>query len=118
MNLITSESVAIGHPDKMCDLISDSILREFLKGDKDSRVACEVMATSDKIIVSGEVTSKVNINIEKIVRDTIIGIGYDNDDIGYNGYTIPIEILSSFNFVAALLPKIIVNSLEKLIPIK
>ena len=93
MNLITSESITVGHPDKMCDLISDSILTEYLKVDKDSRVACEVMATSKKVIVSGEITSKVKIDVLKIVRDTITSIGYDNDDVGYNGHTIPIDIL-------------------------
>lgn len=93
MNLITSESVTIGHPDKMCDLISDSILTEYLKQDKDARVACEVMATSKKVIVSGEITSNARVDIERIVRDIIINIGYDNDDIGYNGHTIPIDIL-------------------------
>lgn len=93
MNLITSESITVGHPDKMCDLISDSILTEYLKGDKDSRVACEVMATSKKVIVSGEITSKVKVDVLKIVRDTITSIGYDNDDVLYNGHTIPIDIL-------------------------
>lgn len=93
MNLITSESVTKGHPDKMCDLISDSILTEYLKKDKDARVACEVMATSKKVIVSGEITSSIKVDIEKVVRDTIINIGYNNDNIGYNGYTIPIDIL-------------------------
>ena len=83
MNLITSESVTVGHPDKMCDLISDSILTEYLKQDKESRVACEVMATSKKVIVSGEITSHAKVDIEKVVRNTIINIGYDNDDIGY-----------------------------------
>lgn len=93
MNLITSESVTKGHPDKMCDLISDSILTEYLKKDKDARVACEVMATSKKVIVTGEITSSIKVDIEKVVRDTIINIGYNNDNIGYNGYTIPIDIL-------------------------
>ena len=93
MNLVTSESITCGHPDKMCDLISDSILYEYLKRDPDSKVACEVMATSEKVIVSGEITSYAKIDIEKVVRDTIVDIGYDNDDSGYNGYTIPIEIL-------------------------
>ena len=92
-NLITSESVAIGHPDKMCDLIADNILDAYLKGDNDSRVAVEVMATSKKVIISGEVTSKENVDIKKIVRDTICDIGYDNDLACFNGNTIPIEII-------------------------
>ena len=92
-NLITSESVCIGHPDKMCDIIADSILDEYLKKDENSRCAIEIMATSKKVIVSGEVTSKGEVNVEKIVRKTISNIGYDSDITGYNGKTIPIEIL-------------------------
>ncbi len=91
--LITSESVTIGHPDKMCDLIADNILDAYLLGDEDSRCAVEVMATKEKVIVSGEVTSKEHVDIEKIVRKTICDIGYDNNDACYNGKTIPIEIL-------------------------
>lgn len=92
-NLITSESVTIGHPDKMCDLIADNILDAYLKGDNDSRVAVEVMATSKKVIISGEVTSKENVDIKKIVRDTICDIGYDNDLACFNGNRVPIEII-------------------------
>ncbi len=92
-NLITSESVTIGHPDKMCDLIADYLLDAYLKVDENSRAAIEVMATKNKVIISGEVTSKGKINIEKIVRDTIISIGYDCNDACYNGKTIPIEII-------------------------
>ena len=92
-NLITSESVCIGHPDKMCDVISDNVLDAYLKLDKDSRCAVETMATKDKVIVSGEVTSKGKVDIEKLVRKTICSIGYDNDESCYNGRTIPIEII-------------------------
>ena len=92
-NLITSEAVSCGHPDKMCDIIADNLLDAYLKKDKNSRCAIEVMATSKKVIISGEVTSKGKINIETIVRKTICDIGYDNDLAGYNGHTIPIEIL-------------------------
>lgn len=92
-NLITSESVCIGHPDKMCDVIADNILDAYLKLDKDSRCAVEVMATKNKVIVSGEVTSKGKVNIEKIVRDTICDIGYNNDVSCYNGNTIKVEII-------------------------
>lgn len=93
MKLITSESVTVGHPDKMCDLISDSILDAYLKGDPDSRVACEVMATSKKIIVSGEVTSKSKVDVTDIVRKTVTSIGYDNNEVGFNGNNIEIEVL-------------------------
>ncbi len=92
-NLITSESVTIGHPDKMCDVIADNILDEFIKGDPNSRTAIEVMATKDKVIVSGEITSEAVVDIESIVRKTICDIGYDNDESCYNGKTIPIEII-------------------------
>lgn len=92
-NLITSECVTIGHPDKMCDVISDRILDAYLKEDKNSRVAVETMATKNKVIISGEVTSNGKVDIEKIARDAIIEIGYDNDLACYNGHTIPIEII-------------------------
>ena len=92
-NLITSESVCIGHPDKMCDVIADKILDAFIKGDENSRCAVEVMATSKKVIISGEVTSKAKVDVEKIVRKTICDIGYVSDEACYNGKTIPIEIL-------------------------
>ena len=92
-NLITSEAVCIGHPDKMCDIIADNILDEFLSKDEDSRCAIEVMATSKKVIISGEVTSKGKVDIERIIRKTICNIGYDSDITCYNGNTIPIEII-------------------------
>lgn len=92
-NLITSESVTIGHPDKLCDLIADNILDEYLKKDDNSRCAIEVMATSKKVIISGEVTSCGEVLVEKVARKTICDIGYDSDDVGYNGNTIPIEVL-------------------------
>ena len=88
--LFTSESVTIGHPDKMCDVIADRILDEFLKKDKNSRVACEVCVSFNQVLVMGEISSKEEVDIEKIVRDTIIDIGYDNDELGFNGNNIPI----------------------------
>lgn len=91
--LFTSESVTIGHPDKMCDIISDKILDAHLEQDPDSRVACETFATHRKVIVSGEITSKAIVNVEKIIRDTIIDIGYDNDELGFNGHNVEIEVL-------------------------
>ena len=90
--LFTSESVTPGHPDKLCDQISDAILDSYLSVDKNSRVAVEVCAHKNGILVTGEVTSKANIDIENVVRNTIVNIGYDNDDIGYNGNTIKIDI--------------------------
>lgn len=72
----TSESVTEGHPDKLCDYISDSILDAYLKEDSKSRVGCEVVAGKDTIFVTGEITSKTSINIEKVVRKSIKDIGY------------------------------------------
>ena len=72
----TSESVTEGHPDKLCDLISDSILDAYLKKDKNSRVGCEVVAGKDTIFVTGEITSNGKVDIEEIVRNTIKSVGY------------------------------------------
>ena len=90
--LFTSESVTPGHPDKLCDQISDNILDEYLKDNPTSRVACEVCAHKNGIVVMGEITSSANVDIEKIVRDTIINVGYDNDELMFNGNTISIDI--------------------------
>lgn len=83
--LFTSESVTEGHPDKLCDYISDSILDEYLKQDSSSRVACETVAGKGLIVVAGEITSKGEVDIEKVVRNTIKEVGYDNEktDIDY-----------------------------------
>ena len=90
--LFTSESVTPGHPDKLCDQISDRILDEYLKEDPNSRVACEVCAHKNGIVVMGEITSKVNVDIEAIVRKTIINIGYDDDKYGFNGNNVKVEL--------------------------
>lgn len=82
--LFTSESVTEGHPDKICDQISDSILDEFLKQDPDSRVAAESMTTTGIVFVAGEVTSKGRIDVQRLVRDTIRGIGYDDPKYGFD----------------------------------
>jgi len=92
IKLFTSESVTPGHPDKLCDQISDNILDEYLKLDPNSRVACEVCAHKNGVLVTGEITSNAIIDIESIVRSTIIEIGYDNDSLQYNGNNINIEI--------------------------
>lgn len=82
--LFTSESVTEGHPDKVCDQISDSLLDEFLRQDPDSRVAAESMTTTGIVFVAGEVTSKGRVDVQKIVRDTIREIGYDNPSYGFD----------------------------------
>lgn len=90
--LFTSESVTPGHPDKLCDQISDNILDAYLRVDPNSRVACEVCAHKNGVVVMGEITSIASIDIEKIVRDTIVNVGYDNDELGFNGNNVKIDI--------------------------
>ena len=92
--LFTSESVTEGHPDKLCDYISDSILDSYLKQDKNARVACETVAGKGEIYITGEITSTANINIEKVVRDTIKEVGYENSeyDIDYKTCSIRINL--------------------------
>jgi S-adenosylmethionine synthetase len=82
--LFTSESVTEGHPDKVCDQISDALLDEFLRQDPDSRVAAESMTTTGIVFVAGEVTSKGRVDVQKTVRDTIREIGYDRPDYGFD----------------------------------
>ena len=82
--LFTSESVTEGHPDKICDQIADAILDEYMKKDVNSKVACEVAITTDFVLIMGEITSNAKVNIDKIVRDTIRDIGYDNVEYGFD----------------------------------
>ncbi len=90
--LFTSESVSEGHPDKVCDQISDAILDAHLKGDKKSRVACETLCTTDRIIVSGEITSTCSVDYEKIARDTAGLIGYTDPNIGFDAKTCTVQV--------------------------
>jgi len=85
--IFTSESVTEGHPDKVCDHISDAILDEFLRQDPDSRVAVETLVTTDFVTVAGEVTSKGKFDIEKVIRDTNAEIGYDNPALKFDAKT-------------------------------
>ena len=82
--LFTSESVTEGHPDKMCDQISDAILDEMLKQDPMSRVACETCCTTGLVLVMGEVTTHAYVDIQKVVRETIRQIGYDHAKYGFD----------------------------------
>jgi S-adenosylmethionine synthetase len=82
--LFTSESVTEGHPDKVCDLISDSILDKFLEQDPDSRVAVECMTTTGIVFVAGETTSSAHVDVQNIVRDTIREIGYTRPEYGFD----------------------------------
>lgn len=83
LNLFTSECVTKGHPDKVADQISDAILDECLAQDPNSHVACEVMVTTDKVIICGEITTGAKFDIEKTVRDTIKNIGYIDKNVGF-----------------------------------
>jgi S-adenosylmethionine synthetase len=83
----TSESVTEGHPDKMADQISDSILDAIITQDPMARVACETMVTTGLAIVAGEITTSAYVEIPSIVRDTIKGIGYDRESVGFDGNT-------------------------------
>jgi S-adenosylmethionine synthetase len=90
--LFTSESVTEGHPDKICDQISDAILDALLEADPHSRVAVETMVTTGLVHVAGEVTTKSYVDIPTIVRQTIIGIGYDSSTKGFDGNSCGVEI--------------------------
>ena len=85
--LFTSESVTEGHPDKICDKVSDALLDEFLKQDPNSRVAVETMTTTGIVVVAGEVTTKAKFDIQDIVRKTIREIGYDKPEYGFDADT-------------------------------
>ena len=92
--LFTSESVTEGHPDKLCDYISDNVLDAYLRQDPKSRVACETVAGKGLVLVTGEISSKADVDIEKVVRDTIKEIGYtdENTDISYEKCQVIVNI--------------------------
>lgn len=91
-NYFTSESVTEGHPDKLCDLISDSILDEYLEKDENSRVAVETFASKDLIVVAGQVTSNAEVELEKLVRNVIKEVGYDNSNLDIDYRTCKIQL--------------------------
>ena len=90
--LFTSESVTEGHPDKVCDQISDAILDAMLAQDKNSRVACETFCTTDIVNVMGEITTTAKVDIESVVREVICDIGYDRADACFDGKTCKVVI--------------------------
>ena len=85
--IFTSESVSAGHPDKVCDQISDAVLDAYLAEDPNSRVACETMIKNNMVFIAGEITSTGSPDLEPVVRQTIKDIGYDTDQYGFNGDT-------------------------------
>ena len=91
--LFTSESVTEGHPDKMCDQISDAILDAMLSQDPMSRVACETVTTTGIVCVLGEITTKANVDIQKIVRDTVREIGYTSSEMGFDADTCAVQVM-------------------------
>lgn len=92
-NLFTSESVSEGHPDKLCDQISDAILDECLRQDKYSRVACECFATTNLLVIGGEITTNAKIDYEAVARDVMRRIGYTAEDLGIDADTCEIKVV-------------------------
>ena len=91
--IFTSESVSAGHPDKVCDQVSDAILDAALSQDRESRVAIETLVKDNQVILAGEITTGAKIDYEDVVRKTIVNIGYDKDEYGFNGHNCSISNL-------------------------
>ena len=92
LNLFTSESVSEGHPDKVCDQIADSILDYCLSIDPKSRVACEVFATKNYVLIGGEITSKAKPDYKKIVKNVLTDIGYTKKEYGFSADEVKVEV--------------------------
>ena len=99
--IFTSESVGEGHPDKVCDQVSDAVLDACLEQDKYSRVACETMVKDNNLFLAGEITTQANVDYETLARKVINDIGYNSDDLGFNGDT-----LKFYNFISEQSPDI------------
>jgi len=91
-SLFTSESVTEGHPDKMADQISDAILDAILRDDPHGRVACETLVTTGQVMVVGEITTSCYVDIPRVVRETVLSIGYDSADVGFDGNTCGVSV--------------------------
>lgn len=90
--LFTSESVNEGHPDKLCDQVSDAILDACLAEDPDAKVACETCTKTNLVMLFGEITTEAKINFEQVVRDTVKQIGYDSEDKGLDYKTMKVIV--------------------------
>ena len=86
-HVFTSESVSEGHPDKIADQISDAVLDAILAQDKSARVACETLIKTGMVVIAGEVSTTASIELEDITRKTVVDIGYDDSDLGFDGNT-------------------------------
>ena len=91
-SLFTSESVTEGHPDKVADQISDAILDAILAEDPHGRVACETLVTTGQVVIAGEISTLTYVDIPRVVRDTILAIGYDSHDVGFDGNTCGVSV--------------------------
>jgi S-adenosylmethionine synthetase len=91
-SLFTSESVTEGHPDKLADQISDAILDAILADDPHGRVACETLVTTGQVMIAGEISTTTYVDIPRVVRDTILSIGYDSHDVGFDGNTCGVSV--------------------------
>ena len=109
--LFTSESVTEGHPDKVCDTISDAILDEIIAKDKNAHVACETFCTTGVVTVMGEITTNAVVDIPKIVRKTVNEIGYNDPTLGFDGNTC--AVLTSIDEQSADIALGVNNSLER-----
>ena len=99
--IFTSESVGEGHPDKVCDQVSDAVLDACLEQDKNSRVACETMVKDNNLFLAGEISTLAEVDFESVARTVVNQIGYDDDELGFNGNT-----LNFFNFLSKQSPDI------------
>ena len=91
-HVFTSESVTEGHPDKICDQVSDAILDAILTQDRVARVACETVVKTGFVLLAGEITTKAKIEFPEIVRETVRGIGYDDSSMGFDWQTCAVMI--------------------------
>ena len=100
--LFTSESVNEGHPDKLCDQVSDAILDACLSQDENSKVACETCTGTDFVCVFGEITTSAKVDYEAIVRNTLKNVGFDSADVGIDYKTCEVIMPSIFESIAPL----------------